>query len=77
MTINDCPFCGLGEVGIGDGDGFVYVVCHGCIARGPMCDTREEAINAWNAPTIYMDTLRSENYAMQQTIDALTGGKDD
>ena len=43
--LKPCPFCG-GEAKLSSNG--KEVVCLGCEALGPFCDTEAEAIEAWN-----------------------------
>lgn len=33
---------------LGDDEGYFQVHCYMCGARGPVCTTRQQAIDAWN-----------------------------
>lgn len=52
--LKPCPFCGSnfifgGPFQIGRGGPLHYAYkCADCFAEGPICDTEEEAISAWN-----------------------------
>lgn len=46
--LKPCPFCG-GEAKIyGKREGLPWVACKSCIGQTACCDTKEEAIEAWN-----------------------------
>ena len=43
-ALKPCPFCGGEDLTEYDG----YVTCDTCDTDGPLCDTRDEAIEKWN-----------------------------
>ncbi|WP_415421474.1 Lar family restriction alleviation protein [Acetobacter fabarum] len=47
--LKSCPFCGSDDVRITNSL-HPYVTCHNpsCEADGPVCNTTEQAITAWN-----------------------------
>ena len=45
--LKPCPFCGGEAVGMCGGVQ-QYVRCYCCNTEGPTCDTKQEAIEAWN-----------------------------
>ena len=48
MKANNCPFCG-GKICRPDSDfKGSWVLCFGCLARGPRANTAEEAVEKWN-----------------------------
>ena len=48
MKINSCAFCG-GKICRPDSDfKGSWVLCFGCLARGPRANTAEEAVEKWN-----------------------------
>ncbi len=54
MEPDACPFCGATEVCLSERWlGYhpeYYVDCLVCDGRGPIRDSREEAVEAWNKP---------------------------
>jgi Lar family restriction alleviation protein len=60
LGLKPCPFCGQEEPGemypkrdtrglfVQPLDKFFLVRCCGCLTEGPLVETKEEAIKAWN-----------------------------
>ena len=46
--IRCCPFCGGASLRVASILGSWHVICLDCHARGPDCEDKEEAIEAWN-----------------------------
>lgn len=46
-TLKPCPFCG-GEAHMSGGGKVFWVNCRGCKIDMHICDTKKEAIEAWN-----------------------------
>ena len=67
-TLKPCPFCG-GEARMHDNG--MEVVCVSCESCGPFCDTKAEAIAAWNARAADKpDTFHDDFYDCESTVDA-------
>lgn len=49
QKLKPCPFCGSDDVDVVS-NLYTYVTCHNpsCEAYGPICNTTEQAITAWN-----------------------------
>lgn len=51
-TLKPCPFCGSRKSKLGAyegvGESIHFVICLGCQADGPVRNTEEAAIEAWN-----------------------------
>lgn len=58
MHLMPCAFCSSDRVELWtetDGNGVVtdsWVECDKCNAKGPMCDTEEDAASSWNVPGV-------------------------
>lgn len=51
IALMPCPFCGNEDLSIEDArapDDGLMVYCHGCIAQGPLCESRFNAAMKWN-----------------------------
>ena len=51
MKIMSCPFCGSAfdpNVSHTPPEGKECIECHYCGAKGPACDTLDDAVIAWN-----------------------------
>jgi len=51
ISLIPCPFCGSEDLSIEDArapDDGKMVYCHGCIAQGPLCESRFNAAMTWN-----------------------------
>lgn len=48
-----CPYCGKCEIVHESGGSQTHnMMCINCHARGPVCDTKDEAIARWNAVSV-------------------------
>ena len=64
IKIGPCPFCGSDQAKLHESSDkyFYWVSCRNddCITLGPSCQTREEAIEAWNAPNAKIADLEAK-----------------
>jgi hypothetical protein len=58
-TINPCPFCDSDETGVTQHSVEFNVNCTNCWAEGPLADTPEQAVAAWNGAGRYRDILKN------------------
>lgn len=54
-----CPFCNLGEHGIGRKGVAIYVVCKSCGAKGPIAANAADALAKWNEQVCHRVCFRS------------------
>ena len=68
MELKPCPFCGCKDIIIRREDYNLFGAnCNDCGAEGSYCDTKEEAVEAWNKRVPQSDLLK----ACQIALDAL------
>jgi Lar family restriction alleviation protein len=49
VALAPCPFCGGALVDLGHtADAAAFIICHACLAAGPLSSTDEEAVWLWN-----------------------------
>lgn len=53
-----CPFLGCTDLLVNDDEGKFYMLCLGCGACGPCCDSYEEAVLTWAERYDPSDTYR-------------------
>jgi Lar family restriction alleviation protein len=46
--LKPCPFCGCSVSILSERRDYIAIYCKGCRADGPICDSWEQAISAWN-----------------------------
>ena len=46
--LKSCPFCGNKNIQLFLDDVNFAMLCTKCMAEGPICETEQEAIDAWN-----------------------------
>ena len=70
MHLMPCVFCSKSHAELWtetDGNGVVtdaWVECDNCAAKGPSCDTEEDAAAKWNVPGVLLLKLTQENAAL-------------
>lgn len=73
MHLMPCVFCAKERAELWtetDGNGVTtdaWVECDSCSAKGPMCDTEDDAVAKWNVPGVYILQLKSAQKSAQDT----------
>ena len=73
MSNKLCPFCGSDDCHVFPDISWFSVRCRGCDGEGPVKDTHEEAIAAWNRRYICPDKNGKKVYAGDEVKTAFRG----
>ena len=71
--LRPCPFCGADdETMLHTEQGDWMIDCDGCFAHGPLCETEDAAIAAWNTrPDSELLEAAKDAYQLTKTLGAL------